>query len=480
MHVASLVLDRKVGRAALVPCQRFDLPTGEKQGNPEAAVEAASSGEAKKRKKQKLPHLRKIPMNWLLQAIYSTMFCPTSHLFSIIWEAIPVQFFSSNTTVGYGSYDFITSTQRDTFLFSLTVFPPCYSCCCYVILSWLLVPDDIFLPRLTASLSSTREAIRSRLCIAHQEHEFVQYVWQQYMECPGAQGEAAAGDAEGEQMHRASWWVGQGSKALEGHVPSQQTAEQFNCMAKRDIKRVAEQEAECGLETHSKIVLSIERCIALWSAPVQPIEHNSEGLHSLMGAPGYISVAKPHRPGPIMLEGTGFKVKPPGKKEKWMATIPTLVRLMQKKRSRYFQEIRRGERSFIVMSVYRPQNLPPDLGQRIIKLLQTRSHESLREQLMMEGILKREQEPEQHLHFMLKKYNDMFDTYCVISRHPKVCCSCWHFARKGCCPHAFACEEFWQIRKHTETPLPHGGEIQEPGISEDVEAAALAPARRRR
>ena len=144
MHVASLVLDRKVGRAALVPCQRFDLPTGEKQGNPEAAVEAASSGEAKKRKKQKLPHLRKIPMNWLLQAIYSTMFCPTSHLFSIIWEAIPVQFFSSNTTVGYGSYDFITSTQRDTFLFSLTVFPPCYSCCCYVILSWLLVPDDIF------------------------------------------------------------------------------------------------------------------------------------------------------------------------------------------------------------------------------------------------------------------------------------------------------------------------------------------------
>ena len=121
MHVASLVLDRKVGRAALVPCQRFDLPTGEKQGNPEAAVEAASSGEAKKRKKQKLPHLRKIPMNWLLQAIYSTMFCPTSHLFSIIWEAIPVQFFPSNTTVGYGSYDFITSTQRDTFLFSLTV-----------------------------------------------------------------------------------------------------------------------------------------------------------------------------------------------------------------------------------------------------------------------------------------------------------------------------------------------------------------------
>ena len=93
MHAASLVLDRKVGTAALVPCQRFDLPTGEKQGSPEAAVEAASSGKAKKRKKEKLPHLRKIPMTWFLQAIYSTMFCPTSRLFSIIWEAIPVNFF---------------------------------------------------------------------------------------------------------------------------------------------------------------------------------------------------------------------------------------------------------------------------------------------------------------------------------------------------------------------------------------------------
>ena len=72
----------------------------------------------------------------------------------------------------------------------------------------------------------------------------------------------------------------------------------------------------------------VERSIGLWSASVQPFEHDSEGMHSLMGADGFIAVSKPHVPDPLMMTGTGFQVHPPGKKDRWMPTVATLLNQM--------------------------------------------------------------------------------------------------------------------------------------------------------
>lgn len=100
------------------------------------------------------------------------------------------------------------------------------------------------------------------------------------------------------------------------------------------------------------------------------------------------------------------------------------------------------------------QALPPGLGERLVRLAQTKSSKKLEELLLEEGILCTEQNPSRHLHLDLKKYSQLFQKYSLVSRTPRVLCTCWHFRHKGHCVHAWAAEEFWGIQKHTSTPVP--------------------------
>lgn len=149
----------------------------------------------------------------------------------------------------------------------------------------------------------------------------------------------------------ACWYCGLGSGCHEGHVPSQQTAEQFNSMAKKDMRHI-----DPDMGTHSAVVKAIEQACATWSAPLPEFEHATcEPKYTLNAADSYMAMSRPCRAPPIMLEGKSFTVNPPGQKQRSMPTIPTILEYMRKKNSRYFQEIRKGERQFIVMAAARPE-----------------------------------------------------------------------------------------------------------------------------
>lgn len=102
----------------------------------------------------------------------------------------------------------------------------------------------------------------------------------------------------------------------------------------------------------------------------------------------------------------------------------------------------------------RLQALPPGLGERLVRLAQTQSSERLQTLLLEEGIFCVEESPSRHLHLDLKKYSQLFQKYCLVTRTPRVLCACWMFRHKGHCVHAWAAEEFWDIKKHTITPVP--------------------------
>ncbi|CAK9016169.1 unnamed protein product, partial [Durusdinium trenchii] len=122
--------------------------------------------------------------------------------------------------------------------------------------------------------------------------------------------------------------------------------------------------------------------------------------------------------------------------------------------------------------------LPAGLGDKVVKLAQAKG-DVLKNLLIAESILIVEESPERHLHFSLEKYRALFHKYCLIIRQPRVMCSCWHFRHKGHCSHGWACEEWWQVRKVTPTPLPHAREALWAAPDEHAEAAALTPRRRR-
>ena len=146
----------------------------------------------------------------------------------------------------------------------------------------------------------------------------------------------------GDNDYSASWFCGLGSWSHEGHAPSQQTAEQFNAMAKADLRHI-----DPNLGTHAAVVE------AFWKqraehAPLDPAEHDSPGPRfTLNAADSHIGMAKPSRPFGMMLHGRpgksekGFPDSRPGfSKQEWFPTVKTILEEMRKKSSRVYQVVK--------------------------------------------------------------------------------------------------------------------------------------------
>lgn len=149
----------------------------------------------------------------------------------------------------------------------------------------------------------------------------------------------------------ACWFCGMGSKIHEGRCPSQQVAEQFNSMAKSDLRKI-----DPSLSTHAGVCVALETCVRTWIKPLPASERNILGAkYTLNAADSHIAMSRPVRPSPKMLEGKSFTADPPGQKQQYFPSIPVLVGLMKKKNSRYIQIVERGDRKFLIMATNRPE-----------------------------------------------------------------------------------------------------------------------------
>ena len=184
------------------------------------------------------------------------------------------------------------------------------------------------------------QVVRSRLAIAHGEEEWIDYFFPQYFQQCGEVEDLAA-----------CWFCGMGSSLHEGHTPSQQVAEEFNSMAKSDLRRV-----DPNLSTHTSLCVALERCVETWVQALPASEHNVDGpKYTLNAADSHIAMSRPCRPPPEMLHGKSFTACPPGQKQQYFPTVPQLLELMKKKNTRYIQLLQRGEQVFLVMATNRPQ-----------------------------------------------------------------------------------------------------------------------------
>ena len=239
---------------------------------------------------------------------------------------------------------------------------------------------------------------------------------------------------------------------------------------------------------HIKVSCAPSKRPSLWAAETrQGEEEGTEPLYTLKAADKYVSVQPPSTPDRWMVHSVGHSCKPPGMKPQYLPSIPTILKFLKKKTRREIHEVSQPPRRFFVMAVCRPRALETGLGEKMIKYLRTRDMSALRTLLKEDQILKEENLPEKHWHFNVSKWRELFSQNCVVlvltqpAGHAHagttVYCSCWHNRWKGYCPHAMATEEYLELKKYTQTPLPVAHEV---AIDEAAQALQLRPPSRRR
>ena len=115
------------------------------------------------------------------------------------------------------------------------------------------------------------------------------------------------------------------------------------------------------------------------------------------------------------------------------------------------------------MAVGTPQRIPAGTLQKLRKQLRTIHVDRLTEVLLEDGLLERE---DGRLVWKTDAYNDLWGRWCLIWATPlaacnelgeiqyNIRCTCWAFAWRGHCVHAYAAEDYWGYKSHAPARIP--------------------------
>lgn len=300
-------------------------------------------------------------------------------------------------------------------------------------------------------ICSQVESIQSRVLEVWQERRWWTYLVAQYLQKVPVDA-AKYGAAE---FWRADWHCGVGRDASWVPVPpsSQQPAESINSKLKRDVRGGRKR-----LGRHTEVLDALARACKAWTQPVHPDDVQRGKCVSLMGMEGSVSTDRPLSPCPWML-AEGKKLRPPLSSRIWnYPSIPRLLHLMEASKGTArccYEDFSRGDHRYLCLRQAKAGPVPPGTGLKLLRQLKAVNVDSLTEAWLEENIFTREEGMEAY-RFNKETFNSLWMEYCLTWRANPPCdgscdtaitrCTCWMFAWRGSCTHAYALEEYLGVR----------------------------------
>lgn len=179
-------------------------------------------------------------------------------------------------------------------------------------------------------------------------------------------------------MLRATWWSGTASALTPGHASSSQPQESFHAKMKRDLKSLE------PLQDHMALVTMLERCVNLWS---EPLQHNTNRPMSLMPVTGEGCVMTPSLPDDWMRLPEAKPLRKPWGTIEQCASVPLWLKCIRRGMHHETHEI--GEYEWYVMAVAKPKPIPKGLAPQMTNMVRMPDRRACAELVVTASILER-------------------------------------------------------------------------------------------
>ncbi|CAE7245908.1 unnamed protein product [Symbiodinium microadriaticum] len=234
-----------------------------------------------------------------------------------------------------------------------------------------------------------------------------------------------------EQATVGRWWFGMSSPLCHGHCSSQQQAEQSHKHLKRSL-------CDAKDRTVKEVLSTLVEAVDLWTD-----RSDEENSFHLFTSPGN-TASFPTCPDDWMVDRMPkmFRVRAAGLGVKMLPCIQRLVE--DAKRMPCIAERHKGRTRAFFMKTGTPAALPDATVERCWQQLQTKNLQELHALLTQHGLVKEMADGNKKM--VYEAFCESWVEHCCViheqhrSRSTQVGdvqCSCWHYRRRGHCPHAY-------------------------------------------